>query len=96
MQEITNAMQRDMNALIECVEGLTIDVEPLKDESVDEACVDWYRSRVQMLLDDDCPEAINAYLMRLYKDDSVNAVTQLFALKAVMDLQTEYYDKRKS
>lgn len=91
MQSIGNGM----TALLECVQGLSIDVDALKHESVNDSIVQWYSDRVSMLLDDNVPEAVNAYLTRLYKDDEVNSATQLFVLKAVMDLQAEYYEKRK-
>lgn len=90
-----DTMSSDLEEVLSYVEGLSIDVDVFKDEVVDESTVDWYKGRVAMLLGDDCPEAVNAYLHRLYKDDSINAATHLFCLKAIMDLQTEYYDKKK-
>lgn len=86
------SMSAGVDGILKELSSLTIDVESMKGEVVDSEKVSWYTSRVTMLLEDGCPDAVNAYLNRMCRDD-MNSATRLFCLKAIMELQEKYLCK---
>ena len=71
-----------LEELMAFVSNVDIDV---KDGELDEDVLKFYKKRFAMFSDDDCPEAVEAYLHKLKRDTSISDITKIAILREALN-----------
>lgn len=75
----------DLEEIADRISKMSIDDSKIVDQEINQEKVDWYVSRFKQAVDDECREAITAYLQKLYRDD-VNDITRIVIMHEALNL----------
>ena len=76
-----NEMPQDLQMLADLVVNMEIDDSAIAGQDIDQEMVNWYTTRFDMFQQDGCLEAMNAYLARVNRDETVNEFTRLVIMQ---------------
>lgn len=86
LQSAVDIMSEQTKAIAEGIANLKIDLSGTEGQVEDQATIDWYKQRFEMLYADGVMDAINSYLNKAQRDTTMNEITRVMILKEATDI----------